>query len=280
MTKRTTAKPKAKTKARRATKPKPAPTVIMKSAEGIEAETIVEEPKLTLKQERFCQAYIENGGNATDAYRTVYDASDMKSESINVAACELTKHPKISVRLDQLRADALRRHQITMDRILAEYSKLAFANMRDYTRITDDRLATVDLSRIDDDQAAAIQEVKVDRVRTIGNEDSEEKAYVERITFKLADKRSALDSLSKCLGLFVEKRELTGADGKDLFPPAPSSRDLGRAILDVLREAQIEGQEPNDGEVLDCSPAVAAAAADLPAAADDMIFDETTGSFK
>jgi hypothetical protein len=98
------------------------------------------------------------------------------------------------------------------------------------------------------------------------------------VTFKLADKRSALDSLSKCLGLFVEKRELTGPDGKDLFPPTASNRDIARAVLDVLREARVEGQESNDGEVSDCSPAVAAAAVNLPAAAADMTFDETTGA--
>jgi phage terminase small subunit len=277
MTKRATAKPKAKTKARRATKPKPAPAVLMKSAEGIDVETIREEPKLTLKQERFAQAYVENGGNASDAYRTAYDSADMQPETIHVKACELVKHGKVSVRLDQLRADTLRRHQVTVDRIVAEYSKLAFANMSDYVRINPDGLAEVDLSKLDTDQAAAIQELKVDRIRINGGEKS---GHIEKVTFKLADKRGALDSLAKCLGLFVEKRELTGADGKDLFPPTSSSRDIARAVLDVLREARIEGQESDDGEDLDCSPAVAAAAADLPAAADDMVFDETTGSFK
>jgi hypothetical protein len=142
---------KPTTKAKRATKPKPAPTVIMKSAEGIDADSIREEPKLTLKQERFAQAYVENGGNASEAYRTAYDADDMQPETINEAASRLLRHSKISARLNQLRADTLRRHQVTVDRIVAEYSKLAFANMTDYMRVNADGLAEVDLSKLDTD---------------------------------------------------------------------------------------------------------------------------------
>lgn len=275
---------KPKTKAKRATKAKPAPAIVLPTAEGIAVETVTEEPKLTLKQERFAQAYVENGGNATDAYRTVYDCEDMKPESINVAACELTKHPKISIRLNQLRADALRRHQITVDRVLAEYSKLAFSNMRDYTRLTADGLATVDLSAIDDDQAAAIQELKVDRVRTISGDDDEKQAYVERVTFKLADKRAALDSLSKCLGMIVEKRELTGKDGSQLIPEPATARDVARAVLGLIHDARIEAGLTESDEEPSASPAVAAAAANLPAAAADtrnvMVFDQTSGELE
>ena len=269
MTKRKS--PAGKPKARRATKPKPAPAVIMKSVEGIDADTIREEPKLTLKQERFAQAYVENGGNATDAYRSAYDTDDMKPETVNNEAHKLLKHREIATRLDQLRADALRRHQITVDRILAEYSKLAFANMKSYMRVNADGLAEVDLSKLDDDQAAAIQELKVDRLRTIGTEDSEKQAYVERVTFKLADKRSALDSLSKCLGMFIDKHEVTGKDGERLIPETASARDLARSIFDILREAKLEGQGADDettesGGKQRTSPDVAGLAANLHAA--------------
>ena len=239
-------KPKAKAKAKR----KPAASARMNTAEGLGAETVSEEPKLTLKMEKFAQAYAVNGGNASAAYRTAYDAENMQPETIHVRACEMLKHGKVAVRLDQLRADALRRHQVTVDRVVAEYSKLAFANMTDYMRVNADGLAEVDLSKLNGDQAAAITEIRADRVRTIGGgEDGEPKAYVERVTFKLADKRSALDSLSKCLGMFVERHELTGKDGKDLMPEA-SSRDLARAVVAIPRDAQFEDQpHAIDGEL-------------------------------
>ena len=66
-----------------------------------------------------------------------------------------------------------------------------------------------------------------------------------------ADKRSALDSLSKCLGMFVERHELTGKDGVPLMPEA-SSRDLARAVVAILRDARLEGRpyDPTiDGEL-------------------------------
>ncbi len=43
---------------------------------------------LTTKQEKFCQSYVELG-NASEAYRRSYDASRMKTESINRKAKEL-----------------------------------------------------------------------------------------------------------------------------------------------------------------------------------------------
>ena len=43
----------------------------------------MDEIKLTPKQERFCQVYIETG-NASEAYRAAYNAEKMKPESVAV----------------------------------------------------------------------------------------------------------------------------------------------------------------------------------------------------
>lgn len=48
---------------------------------------------LTIKQEAFCQAYIETG-NASEAYRTAYAADKMKPEAVHVQACKLQDNPK------------------------------------------------------------------------------------------------------------------------------------------------------------------------------------------
>jgi phage terminase small subunit len=120
MTKRTTARPKTKpkAKAKRAAKPKPAPTVILKSAEGINGEQIAE-PKLTIKQEKFAQAYVETG-NASEAYRRAYDASGMKADVIHVKASELLASGKVAVRVQDLKAAHRERHEITVDDLVAE----------------------------------------------------------------------------------------------------------------------------------------------------------------
>lgn len=74
---------------------------------------------LTLKQEAFCQAYIETG-NASEAYRTAYAAEKMKPETINVKASELLANGKITVRVAELRGEIKDRHNVTVDSLIAE----------------------------------------------------------------------------------------------------------------------------------------------------------------
>ena len=74
---------------------------------------------LTPKQERFCQLYIELG-NASEAYRQSYDASKMKPETINTKAKELLNNGKITVRIEELKAEHKERHNITVDDLIAE----------------------------------------------------------------------------------------------------------------------------------------------------------------
>ena len=74
----------------------------------------------TVKQEAFCQAYIQNGGNATEAYKSAYNAEKMKAEVVHVKACELLKCGKVSVRVKELRDSIAKRHELTVDDIIAE----------------------------------------------------------------------------------------------------------------------------------------------------------------
>lgn len=65
-----------------------------------------EKPKvtkpLTIKQERFAVEFVQTG-NASEAYRRAYDASNMKPESINRKAKEMIDHQKVSERIYELR---------------------------------------------------------------------------------------------------------------------------------------------------------------------------------
>lgn len=51
--------------------------------------------KLTPKQEKFCQLYIELG-NASEAYRQSYDCSKMASKTINEVAARMLTNCKIA----------------------------------------------------------------------------------------------------------------------------------------------------------------------------------------
>ena len=82
--------------------------------------------KLTLKQEAFAQAYIETG-NASEAYRRAYNAENMAQNSIAVQACKMLNIPKIALRVDELRANAQERHEVTVDSLIRELEEARIA---------------------------------------------------------------------------------------------------------------------------------------------------------
>ena len=75
--------------------------------------------KLTPKQEDFCHFYIEMG-NASEAYRESYDADSMNENTVNRKAHDLLENGKITARLEQIRKEHQRRHNLTVDTLLAE----------------------------------------------------------------------------------------------------------------------------------------------------------------
>lgn len=56
---------------------------------------------------------------------------------------------------------------------------------------------------------------------------------------KSSDRINALDKLGKHLGMFNDKLEVTGKDGKDLVPER-EPRDIARAIVAVLNQAKVK----------------------------------------
>jgi phage terminase small subunit len=56
---------------------------------------------LTIKQENFCNYYLECG-NAAEAYRRAYNAERMKDESVWIEASKLLNNPKVALRVKEL----------------------------------------------------------------------------------------------------------------------------------------------------------------------------------
>lgn len=74
------------------------------------------ERKLTLKQEKFCQEYIITG-NASEAYRRSYNASKMKSTTINEKASRMLSQDNISARVEQLKGELDNKFEITKEKL-------------------------------------------------------------------------------------------------------------------------------------------------------------------
>jgi phage terminase small subunit len=75
--------------------------------------------KLTPKQEKFCQKYIELG-NAAEAYRHAYDAENMKPVTIRRKAAELLEGGNVAAHVRALRDLHQVRHVVTVDSITTE----------------------------------------------------------------------------------------------------------------------------------------------------------------
>ena len=159
---------------------------------------------LTAKQESACLKYLECG-DKSEAYRHAYNTANMKPETINRSAYELFENPKITARMKELRSAIERRTEITVDRVLNELALLGFANMLDYVRIGKDGDPFIDLSELTREQAAAISEATVEDFTLGRGEDARD---VRKVKIKLSDKKSALETIGKHLGMFVDKSEI------------------------------------------------------------------------
>lgn len=161
---------------------------------------------LTIQQERFAQAYVANGGDAKAAFTAVYGKNCTKYDSPYDEKIKTMFKGAVEARIQQIARNALAATQVTPERVVAEYAKIAFSNMGDY--FPDGVEGGLDLNKLTPDQKAAIQELKIDRVRTINDDDGEPTGYVEKVTFKLGDKRAALGDLAKHLNMFKEQHEI------------------------------------------------------------------------
>lgn len=192
---------------------------------------------LTEKQEKFCQEYLIDLNGTQAAIRAGY--SEKTAGSI---AHENLNKPEIMERLRTLRDELQQKTQITRERVLEEYGKLAFSNMIDFIKVTSTGDAYVDLKNLTADQAAALTEITVDDFTDGRGEDARD---IKRIKIKLGDKKGALDSIAKHLGMFVEKHEHSGPGGKPIEIEDLSAVDSARRIAFVLAKA-LKTQDKGD----------------------------------
>jgi len=102
------------------------------------------------------------------------------------------------------------RVEITSDRVLEELGKIGFANTEDFIRVTEAGDPYIDLSDLSREQAAAISEVSVDDYMDGRGKDARQ---VRRVRVKFHDKKGALESIGKHLGMFKTQVEVSSPGG-------------------------------------------------------------------
>ncbi|MPM34677.1 hypothetical protein SDC9_81264 [bioreactor metagenome] len=140
--------------------------------------------KLTVKQENFCNYYIETG-NASEAYRRAYSCDKMKDETVNVKASELLNNGKITVRVKQLQDALQKRSDITKDEAIKELSSIVRSRVTDVLSAKGMTVRIKSIEELPDEVVACISSIK----KIKGG-----------IEVKFYDKIAAIDRLSKMLG--------------------------------------------------------------------------------
>lgn len=160
---------------------------------------------LTAKQEQFCREYLIDLNATQAAIRSGYSERTAKS----IGQENLTK-PDIQDYIKQLMDERSKRTEITADMVLKEYAKIGFSNITDYLKVsvkprpvtieTADGTTTImedmqgvdlyDTDTIDSEKMRAVAEIKQTR---------------DGIALKLHDKKGALDSIARHLGMFNDK---------------------------------------------------------------------------
>jgi phage terminase small subunit len=152
--------------------------------------------KLTVKQENFCNYYIETG-NASKAYRRAYSCSNMKDETVNRKAVELLKNGKITARVKQLQKALQKRSDITKDEAVKELTNIVRSRVVSVMKVKGTRVTVKSLDELPDELVSCISSVR----KVKGG-----------IEVKFYDKIAAIDRLSKMLGWDkASKIEVTGS---------------------------------------------------------------------
>lgn len=145
------------------------------------------------RRAQFVEAYISNGGNATDAaIQAGYSAKTADQQG-----SRLLKDVKVAAMLESRRAQVCTRLEISTERILQERARLAFFDVR---KLFDSNGGPVPIHELDDDSAAAIAGLEVVEQFEGSGEDRKFVGYLKK--YKLADKGASLTALEKHLGMY------------------------------------------------------------------------------
>ncbi len=177
---------------------------------------------LTPMQEAFCVEFVRSPGVcATEAYRKVYDVRNSTAKSVWNMAYKLVKRPNVAARIVELRANAVRKQELSIDMVL-EVRCIAFVNSR---TLFDAEGNLLPVSEIPDATWRAVASLQV--------------LADGSVKVKLFDKMQALERLIRILGIF-EKDHAQKRSALDELP-LEQQHEL-RDFLDELARDRESGR--------------------------------------
>lgn len=191
-------------------------------------------PSAKMRRQLFVEAYLSNGGNATNAALT----AGFSPKTAASQGARLLKHVETIRLLEKRQAEVLDSLKITTERITLERARLAFFDPR---KLFGKDGQLLPIHELDADTAAVICGFKVSQTGVGEDQVTTTKDY------KLASKDASLTSLERQRGMYL-------ADNEQMKPePAAGARDIiesARAIAFTLARASklLEQRRKGNGE--------------------------------
>lgn len=152
---------------------------------------------LTDKQRKFCEEYLKDLNGTQAAIRAGYS-----QKTANEIAAENLAKPSIKAYLAERQRELQEATGITQKRVLEEYAKVAFLDIRKFYTVDGSLKSIHDL---DAESAGALAGVEVYEEKITQDEEAPVIGMTKKI--KTYDKVKALDSLGRHLGLFGKDNE-------------------------------------------------------------------------
>jgi phage terminase small subunit len=190
---------------------------------------------LNAQQERFAQEYLVDLNITQAAIRAGYS-----KKTAHVQGSRLLIHAKVAEYIAKNRNRLADKLEITQERVLAEYAKIAFFDPSKVFKSTESGDPYIDMSQATPDEWAAVASVQSDQYAEGKGEDGR---TVKKSKITLHDKKGALDSIARHLGMFKDRLEHTGANGGPIeIAGIPGLEKMADGELDG-RIAALEGRK-------------------------------------
>lgn len=183
---------------------------------------------LNEKQRQFVQEYLVDLNATQAAKRAGYSERTAYSQGQR-----LLKHDEIQAAIQEARKAQQERTEITADRVLQEYARVAFFDPRKLFGVDG---KPRDVTDLDQETAAALAALDV----LESFEGGEFVGYVKK--YRMASKLHALDALAKHLGLFEKQiQEEGGETGVVFLAPAAPEPEPPPELMARMEEEDAHG---------------------------------------
>jgi len=164
-------------------------------------KNIEKDRKMTRKQAAFCREYVIDYNATQAAIRAGFSKNGAA-----VTGDRLLRKSNISAFIDELEAEKQAKRDVTIDKILSEYAKIAFTDLPGIINYSRGIMSLSDFEKLTPDQRACIKKFKIKTGKPLA--DDPDKVPCDYVEIELHDKMHALDMMGKHLGMFIERHSV------------------------------------------------------------------------